>query len=57
MAIYNSASQNCLNYVPIDTAKADSIKVIGAISMDISELQNEFLNALINRWEYLKYTV
>lgn len=48
-AIRNSASQNYRDYVPIATANADSIKGIGAIIMDMPELQNEFLNALINR--------
>lgn len=48
-AIRNSASTNYRNYVPIATANADSIKAIGNIIMDMPELQNEFLTALINR--------
>ena len=48
-AIRNSASTNYRDYVPIATANADSIKAIGSIIMDNPQLQNEFLNALINR--------
>lgn len=48
-AIRNSASTNYKNYVPIATADAESIKGIGNIIMDMPELQNEFLSALINR--------
>ena len=47
--IRNSASQNFKDYVPIATPNADSIREIGAIIMDFPALQNEFLNALINR--------
>lgn len=48
-AIRNSASINYQNYVPIATADADSIKAIGTIIMDMPELQNEFIQNLINR--------
>lgn len=48
-AIRNSASINYQNYVPIATPDADSIKAIGAIIMDMPELQNEFISNLINR--------
>lgn len=48
-AIRNQATQNYRNYVPYATPDADSIKQIGAIIMDNSALQNEFIHALINR--------
>ena len=48
-AIRNSASNNYRNYVPVATAEAESIRTIGAVIMDYPALQNEFLNALINR--------
>ena len=48
-AIRNSATMNYQNYVPIATADADSVRKIGAIIMDNVALQNEFVNALINR--------
>lgn len=48
-AIRNSASTNYQQYVPIATPDADVIKSIGNIIMDMPELQNEFLQALINR--------
>ena len=48
-AIRNSATINYKNYVPVATADADSIREIGAIIMDNPQLQNEFLNALVNR--------
>ena len=48
-AIRNSASINYKDYVPIATADADSIREIGATIMDYPALQNEFLNALVNR--------
>ena len=48
-AIRNSASVNYQNYVPIATPDADSIKAIGAIIMDMPELQNEFISQLVNR--------
>lgn len=47
--IRNNASVNYRNYVPVATADADSLRTIGAILMDNPTLQNEFLNALINR--------
>lgn len=48
-AIRNSASIDYRNYVPIATADADSVKEIGKVIMDYPALQNEFLNALVNR--------
>ena len=48
-AIRNSASVNYQERVPIATADAESVKAIGAVIMDNVNLQNEFLNALINR--------
>lgn len=48
-AIKNSASQNYQNYVPYAQQNAESIRSIGAIIMDYPALQNEFLQALINR--------
>lgn len=48
-AIRNSASVNYQEHVPIATADAESVKAIGAVIMDNANLQNEFLNALINR--------
>ena len=48
-AIRNSASINYQNYVPVATKDAESIREIGAIIMDNPQLQNEFLNALVNR--------
>lgn len=47
--IRNNASVNYQNYVPIATNDADCIRSIGAIIMDYPNLQNEFLNALVNR--------
>lgn len=48
-AIRNQASQNYRNYVPYATPSADSIKAIGAVIMDHTALQNEFIHTLINR--------
>lgn len=48
-AIRNSASANYRNYVPAALPNQESIREIGAIIMDYPALQNEFLNALINR--------
>lgn len=48
-AIRNSASVNYQNYVPIATSDPDNIREIGAIIMDMPQLQNEFLSALVNR--------
>lgn len=47
-AIRNSASANYRDYVPV-AKNADSIKEIGTVIMDYTNLQNEFLSALINR--------
>lgn len=47
-AIRNSASTNYRDYVPVAT-DGNSIREIGAIIMDYPSLQNEFLNALVNR--------
>lgn len=48
-AIRNSASVNYREHVPIATADAESVKAIGTVIMDNVNLQNEFLNVLINR--------
>lgn len=48
-AIRNSASIDYREHVPIATADSECIRQIGAIIMDMPQLQNEFLNALINR--------
>ena len=48
-AIRNDASMDYRNHVPIATPDAESIRKIGAIIMDYPALQNEFLEALINR--------
>ena len=48
-AIRNSASMNYQEHVPIATPDSEVIRQIGAIIMDMPNLQNEFLNALINR--------
>lgn len=48
-AIRNNASINYKDYVPYATEDADSVRQIGAIIMDYPALQNEFINALINR--------
>lgn len=47
--IRNNASVDYRNYVPLATANAESIRQVGAVIMDYPALQNEFLNALINR--------
>lgn len=47
--IRKNASVDFRNYVPIATPDADSIRTIGAIIMDNTALQNEFLSALVNR--------
>lgn len=47
-AIRNSASANYRDYVPSITG-TEGIKEIGAIIMDYPALQNEFLNALVER--------
>ena len=48
-AIRNSATANYRNYVPAATPDEASIREIGNIIMDFAPLQNEFLNALVNR--------
>ena len=48
-AIRNSATQNYQSLVPIATADPESIRTIGAIIMSNPQLQNEFLNNLVNR--------
>lgn len=48
-AIRNSATVNYQNYVPIATSDPDNIREIGSIIMDMPQLQNEFLSALVNR--------
>lgn len=47
--IRESASVNYQTAVPIATPNADNIRDIGAILIDSPNLQNEFLNALVNR--------
>jgi len=47
-AIRNSASTNYKDYVPV-AVDADSVRTIGAVIMLYPALQNEFLNALVNR--------
>ena len=47
--IRENASQNYKEYVPKATPNANSIRRIGAVIMDYPALQNEFLNALVNR--------
>lgn len=48
-AIRNDASQDYRNYIPFATSDGDVIRTIGATLMDYPALQNEFLQALINR--------
>lgn len=48
-AIRNNATNNYRDYVPYATPDAESIREIGTIIMDYPALQNEFLNALVNR--------
>lgn len=48
-AIRNSASTNYRDYIPVATNDPESIREIGAVIMDYPSLQNEFLNALVNR--------
>lgn len=48
-AIRNNASANYQNYVPVANESLESIREIGVILMDYPALQNEFLNALVNR--------
>lgn len=48
-AIRNSASTNYRDFVPKATNTTESIRRIGEIIMQYTPLQNEFLNALVNR--------
>lgn len=48
-AIRNSASTNYRDFVPKANSTVDSIRGIGEIIMQYTPLQNEFLNALVNR--------
>ena len=48
-AIRNSASINFQNYVPFAQKDGSNIREIGAIIMDNPALQNEYIQALINR--------
>lgn len=51
--IRNQASVNFQQKVPVVTAGGDALREIGAIIMDSPNLQNEFVNALINRVAYV----
>jgi hypothetical protein len=48
-AIRNSASTNYRDFVPTAKNTTESIRRIGEIIMQYTPLQNEFLNALVNR--------
>lgn len=48
-AIRNSASTNYRDFVPAAKSTPESIRRIGEIIMQYTPLQNEFLNALVNR--------
>ena len=48
-AIRNSASTNYRDFVPKANNSVESIRAIGEIIMQYTPLQNEFLNALVNR--------
>lgn len=48
-AIRNQASTNYRDYVPKAGTSLDSIRDVGKVIMDSVPLQNEFLNALVNR--------
>lgn len=48
-AIRNNASANYRDYIPEANDSLDSVRAIGAVLMDYPHLQNEFLNALVNR--------
>lgn len=48
-AIRNSASANYRGYVPPANPSQANVREIGAIIMQYTALQNEFLNALVNR--------
>lgn len=47
--IRSNASSTYRDYVPVATTDRDSVKEIGTVIMQYPALQNEFLNALINR--------
>lgn len=48
-AIRNEASINYQHYVPVATDDPEVLRTIGATIMDNPSMQNEFLNALVNR--------
>lgn len=48
-AIRNSASTNYRDFIPKANSTVESIRGIGEIIMQYTPLQNEFLNALVNR--------
>lgn len=48
-AIRNNASANYRDYIPQADPTLESVRAIGTILMDYPALQNEFLNALVNR--------
>lgn len=48
-AIRNGASVDYKNYVPVATSDMENIRGIGNILLDMPNLQNEFLNSLVNR--------
>ena len=48
-AIRNNASMDYRNYVPAAANDIESIRTIGNVIMDYPGIQNEFLNALVNR--------
>lgn len=55
-AIRNSATQNYRDAVPIASATADSVRAIGAVIMQDVDLQNNFINALVNRIGFVMIT-
>lgn len=48
-AIRNNASSNYRDYIPQADESLESVRAIGTILMNYPALQNEFLNALVNR--------
>lgn len=48
-AIRNNASANYRDYIPQADDSLESVRAIGTILMNYPALQNEFLNALVNR--------
>lgn len=48
-AIRNSASQYYRDYIPVAANNAESVKEIGNIMLQYAPLQNEFIDALVNR--------